>query len=289
MTTTPSRHVLALLCVGATALALSACAGDDATGGQDEVSADCEPVAEFDTAIDSTLTVAAIQQLPGIDVDVNTGELSGLDSVLLTRFAEENCLELDAQPLPGAAATAAMTEGRADIGGGGWYKTEPRGEILGQSETLWYDQVGIVSMDGLDSIDALDSKRVGVVGGSLFEEPLAETLGSNNVVSYQSIDAIFNDLESGRLDAAMGAGATLTIQVADRGNDDLQVEVLDPDPDHEVLTTPGEPNYPYTKDNEELGAALDDFIVRAKDEGLIRDALAEYGVISEAALEGPEQ
>lgn len=285
MKTRASRRVLVLFSVSTAALALSACGGANA----ESTAADCEPAAEFDTVIDDTLTVAAVQQLPGIDVDVSTGELSGLDSVLLPRFAEENCLELDVEPLPGAAAVAAMTEGRADVAGGGWNKTEERGETLGQSETVWYDALGLVSLDGVDSIDALEGTQVGVVGGSLFEGPLADAIGSDNVVSYQSIDAIFNDLESERLDAAMGAASTLTIQVADRGSDELQVEELAPNPNYEVLTAPGEKNYPYTKDNEALGEALDDFIIRAKEEGLVREALAEYDITSEAALEGPEE
>lgn len=281
-----TRLTLNLLCAGALMATASACANNPAGA---EIPEDCQPAAQFETIVDGTLTVAAVQQLPGINVDVNTGEITGLDSVLLTKFAQENCLKLDVQPLAGAAAVAAMTEGKADVAGGGWYKTEERGKVLGQSETLWYDQAGIVSLDGLASVGDLQGKKVGVVGGSLFEAPLAEALGAGNVTSYQSIDAIFNDLESGRIDAALGAGATLTIQVAERGNQDLKVATLEPDPEYPVLTTPGEPNYPYTKTNTDLGAALDEFIGQAKQDGLIKESLAEYGITSETALEGPKQ
>ena len=206
--------------------------------------------------------------------------------MLLTKFAEDNCLRLDVQPLAGAAAVAAMTEGKADVAGGGWYKTAARGEVLGQSETLWYDQAGIVSTDKLASIDDLTGKKVGVVGGSLFEKPLGEAIGAESVVSFQSIDAIFQDLEAGRIDAALGSSATLTIQLDDRGNETLKVSSLDPDPQYEVLTKPGEPNYPYTKSNEALGSALNNFIAESKTEGLIKETLAEYDITNQAALEG---
>jgi polar amino acid transport system substrate-binding protein len=281
-----SLRTIQVLLVGALAASATACASSAPTAAP---AADCKPAAEFKTIVDGTLTVAAIQQLPGINVDVNTKKITGLDSVLLTKFAEENCLRLDVQPLAGAAAVAAMTEGKADVAGGGWYKTAERAKVLGQSETLWYDQAGIVSNAGLASIDELAGKKVGVVGGSLFEKPLGEAIGAENVVSYQSIDAIFKDLESGRIDAALGAGATLAIQIKDRGNSELKISTLDPNPKYEVLTKPGEPNYPYTKSNEQLGAALNDFIKRAKEEGLIKDALAEYGITSQTALEGPSK
>jgi polar amino acid transport system substrate-binding protein len=280
-----SLRTIQVLLVGALAASATACASNQPA----PVAADCKPVAQFDTITDGTLSVAAVQQLPGINVDVNTKKITGLDSVLLTKFAEENCLRLDVQPLAGAAAVAAMTEGKADVAGGGWYKTAERAKVLGQSETLWYDQAGIVSKTGLSSINDLKGKKVGVVGGSLFEKPLGAAVGAENVVSYQSIDAIFKDLESGRIEAALGAGATLTIQIKDRGNDELKISTLNPDPNYAVLTTPGEPNYPYTKSNGALGTALNDFIKRAKAEGLIKDALAEYGITSQTALEGPSK
>ncbi|MGJ0184128.1 substrate-binding periplasmic protein [Corynebacterium glyciniphilum] len=264
------------------AASLTACSDDS-----DGIADDCSPAAEFTTVASGTLTVAAVQQLPGIDINPNTKDMTGLDAVLLKDFATDNCLSLDIQPLPGPSAVASLTENKADIGGGGWYKTPERAAQLRQSETLWYDQAGIVSTTGLDSIEALKGKKVGVVGGSLFEKPLGSLLGADNVSSYQSMDQIFNDLESGRIDAALGAGATLTIQLSDRGSDELGVEVLELDPAHADLTTPGEVNYPSTKNNDALGAALDAFITDAREDGRIRDTLAEYEITSDTALEGP--
>ncbi len=265
---------------------LTAC-GSSTDAASSSPAADCQPVAKFDTIVPGTLTVAAVQQLPGIDIDVTTGETTGLDSVLLPKFAEQNCLQIDFQALAGPAAVAAMTEGKADVGGGGWYRTEQRGEVMGQTQPIWYDQVGIVSPSGFASIEELQDKRVGVVGGSLFEKPLAEAIGTGNVVTYQSIDAIFEDIAAGRIDAGMGAGATLTIQVRDRQLD-LKVGLLDPDPAYPQLTAPGEPNYPTTKSNTALGQALDAFVGEARSSGLVKDTLAEYGVTSEFAITGPQ-
>lgn len=180
-----------------------------------------------------------------------------------------------------------MTEGKADVAAGGWYKTKERAKVLGQSTTVWYDQVGLVSKDGLSSIDDLKGKKVGLVGGSIFEAPATEALGKNSIVGYQSIDAIFKDLAAGRLDAAFGASATLSVQLKDRGSNDLTLERLPIDTNYPELTTPGEPNYPYTKSNKDLGKALDAFVEQAREDGTVKDGLAKYGITDPAALEGP--
>lgn len=268
-------------------LGLSACASgssSDAAG----VSAECVPANEFETIAAGKLTVAGIQQLPGLDIDPVTKEVRGLDSVLLVGFAEENCLQIDFQPMPGPAAMAAMTEGKADIGGGGWYRTPARGEVMGQTDPIWYDQLAVFSKDNIASVDELNGKKVGIVGGSVFELPLTEILGAENVALYQSIDAVFEDVNAGRIDAGMGAGATTTIQVKERGLD-LIVSILAPDEKYAVLTAPGEPNYPHTKANTALGEALNAYLAAARADGTIERELASYGVTGEVALNGPQQ
>lgn len=279
-----------LALAGAIALAgmtLTACA-NSSDAATDAPAADCVPVAEFDTVNSGKLTVAGIQQLPGLDIDPVSKDVQGLDSVLLVGFAEENCLEVDFQPLPGPAAMAAMTEGKADIGGGGWYRTAARGEVMGQTDPIWYDQLAVFSKNKIASVDELKGKKVGIVGGSVFEAPLTEALGADGVALYQSIDAVFEDVIAGRIDAGMGAGATTTIQVKDRGLD-LVVSILAPDSAYAVLTAPGEPNYPFTKTNTALGEALNAYVQAAREDGTVEAELAKYGVTGDIALNGPQQ
>ncbi len=273
--------------IALTMLTLTACASSD-TGTTDAPAADCVPAAEFDTVAAGKLTVAGIQQLPGLDVDPVSKEVRGLDSVLLVGFAEENCLEVDFQPLPGPAAMAAMTEGKADIGGGGWYRTPARSEVMGQTDPIWYDQLAVFSKSEIASVDELKGKKVGIVGGSVFEAPLTEALGADGVALYQSIDAVFEDVIAGRIDAGMGAGATTTIQVKDRDLD-LVVSILAPDPAYAVLTAPGEPNYPFTKTNTALGEALNAYVQAARADGTVERELATYGVTGDIAINGPKQ
>lgn len=273
-------------------LTLAACGGDsggdNADGDSTTPSGDCTPAAEFETINAGKLTIAGVQQLPGLNVDPVSGEVTGLDSVLLVGFAKANCLEADFQPLAGPAAVAALTEGKADVGGGGWYRTEARGEVMGQTDPIWYDQLAAFAKTEITSIDQLKDLKVGIVGGSVFEGPLTEAIGADHVTPYQSIDAIFEDVGAGRVDAGLGAGATTTIQVNERDLD-LVVSIIAPDPNFEALTAPGEPNYPFTKTNTALGEALNAYVQAAREDGTVERVLAEFGVTGDVALNGPQQ
>ncbi len=280
-----SRSLVVLASTAFLASALSACS----SSGSDDVASNCKPVYTYPTITKGVLTVAAVQQLPGINVDPNTGKMEGLDATLLTDFAAKSCLKLDVQPLAGPAAVAAMTEGKADLAAGGWYKTPERAKVLGQSTTIWYDQVGLVSKDGIDSVEGLRGKKVGLVGGSIFEAPATQALGKGSIVTYQSIDAIFKDLEAGRIDAAFGAGATLSIQLKNRTAGGLQLKLLAFDKAYPELTTPGEPNYPYTKSNTALGTAIDSFVEQARKDGRVKEGLAKFGITSPEAITGPQK
>lgn len=249
----------------------------------------CKPEASFRTVVPGVLTVVAVQQLPSIDVNVSDGQARGLDPVVLGGFAKANCLTLKIEPLPGSSAVAAMTEGKADVAAGGWYRTEARGKVLGQTEPTWYDQVGVVAHGKIASINDLKGKKIGIVGGSLFAGPLTDAIGKANVVTYQSIDAIFQDLAARRIDAALGAGATLTIQVKDRKATNLVVSLMDPDPAYPQLTAPGEPNYPYTKSNAALGEALNAWVRKQRTDGVVAKELAKFGITSDFALHGPKK
>ncbi|PBC51510.1 ABC transporter substrate-binding protein [Rhodococcus sp. ACPA1] len=263
-------------------LTVTACGG----AGTSAIDENCQPAWEFATVKPGELVVGAVQQLPSIDVSP-TGDAEGIDSVLLPAFAEQACLNITWEPLAGPAAVAALTEGRVDVGGGGWYKTPARGEVVGQSTTTWFDSPALVSTEGYDDLESLQGKKVGVVGGSLFESPIKKAFGDANVSVFQSIDAVFQELDSGRIAAGMGSGAVLTHQVDSR-HSDADVALLAPDPRYPELTTPGEPNYPYTKTNTQLGAALDAFIATAREDGTLKKALEDNGLTETSYFTGPQ-
>lgn len=260
---------------------LSACSSDSS----DPVADDCKPVAKFDTIVPNKLTVTAVQEAPSIEVDPSTKKVGGMDGTLLGGFAKENCLELDIQVVAGPAAIAAMTENKADVGGGGWSKSPERAEVMGLSETTYWGPLAIVSTTGVEDIPSLKGLKVGVVGGSASEAPAIEAFGASNVKSYQSHDVMLNDIEAGRLDAGLSEGPVAAVTLAKRGGE-LVSKTVAKDANYEALTYVSEQGYVYQKNNAELGAALDAFVLKAREKGMIADALAKFGITDKIVLTG---
>jgi polar amino acid transport system substrate-binding protein len=254
------------------ALSLTACTQSTST-----VAEGCTPEWNFSTINEGKFTVAAVGALPYVDIKDNGASAAGIDGAFYTEFAKRACLTLEITQLGGPAAVAAVTEGRSDAGAGGWVATEERGKSIGQTDPVWRNLNGIASTDGLDSIEALTGKTVGTVAGSIYVEPLGTAVGKDAVKQYQSIDAAFQDLKAGRIDAVMGTAVELAYQAKVRGEDSLQVKTLEPDTANAALTEGGNINFPHTKTNTELTAALNAFIKDIQANGTVAKVLSEYG------------
>lgn len=272
----------------AVSLALSGCGGnaesDVESGTTGSVSEDCTPVHEFPTIEDGVLTVAAMNAAPKFHALSDSGPFEGIDATLITDFAEENCLEVLFKPMTGAAAQLDLSEGKSDLFGGLHVKTDERAEVFGQAEGyIIYDALGITSAteDSYDSIDALQGKKVGVLSGSFFAEPLKDALGAENVEEYQSESNAFEDLKAGRIDAA-GNQSMMGFNFSNR-EDGYETVIFDEDPDFPELTALFDINWPHTKDVPEMTAAIDDYYMRAKEDGTVQEVLEENGVSPEVA------
>lgn len=275
-----SQSAAAYAAACAVILALTGCASSGA-GGESEAETpnqSCEPRWEFETIVPGTLTIAAVQQMPATDINPTTGELSGLDTVLLEEFTALNCLKADWQPMSGVALGAALTEGVADVGAGGVFRSEKRGEVFGQTTPTWLDSLGVLAKDPIKSPEDLQGKKVGLIGGAFFEAELIELIGQENVIPFQAIDGAIEDLLAGRIDAVYNSGGVLTYLKELRGLDDFSVSLMKFDEAYPVLTAPGEPNIPFTKTNTALGTALDQFLAEKHEDGTIVDTLAGLGI-----------
>ena len=267
---------------GCAALLLAACTEAAPTAGP---AAGCTPEWSFPTVQQGRLTIATVSSMPYVDIKAGSTSVDGIDSVLLNDFARRACLTPQWQPLAGPAAIAAMTEGRADVAAGGWYATPERGATIGQTRPVWFDFNAIVSTAGYATIEELRGRVVGVYAGSVYDAALTTALGDAAVRRYQSIDAVFQDLGAGRIDAAVGSSSECAYQVKQRGAD-MKVKVLAPDAAYSDLTSAGKPNYPHTKGNAALGTALDSYITSARTDGTVRNVLADYGLTDQRNFDG---
>lgn len=258
------------------ALLVAGCSSGSGSGGEATVAEDCTPLHEFETIQEGTLTVAAFNSPPKFHALSDSGPYEGIDATLISAFAAENCLEVNFKPMTGPAAQLDLRDGKSDLMGGLILKSPERAEVFNQSEGyITLETVGITSSTGIDSIDGLADKRAGVISGSTYAEPLKEALGAANVEEYQSDVNAFEDLKAGRIDAIVWQ--TMQGRYHSRTDEEYETLVVVEDENQPVLTGMLENNWPQTKGNDALTAAVDDFYDRVKEDGTLAEVLIENG------------
>lgn len=268
----------------AVVLAASGCASSDASEPVDE---ECQPAHEFSTLEPGVLKVAAINSLPAFLGLSAEGPFEGFAAELLPLFAEENCLEIEYQPMTGAAAVLELKDGKVDMIGGLIMKTAERGEIFAQTnEVLLYERAAITSQVGYTDVDDLENLTVGVTTGSSVVAPLEAAIGTANIKYYQSYDDADADLVAGRIDATVTPSIPQIAFLASHPDADLEIHILDQDPDYPDLTRTDEGNWPHTKGNTEMTAALDAFYKQIREDGTLKKAIDGYGLNDPFYLDG---
>lgn len=168
-------------------IAISGCSSSGGKSNANATNSNCTPKWHFTTISKGVLTVIAVNNPPTIQIDPNTGKAEGVDAEVLPKFAKDNCLTVRWEALDGAAAVAAMSSGRGDVGSGGWGITAKRGKVIGQmSSPTFCDGASVLSKQPIASYDALKAAAdkgvtVGVEGGSLYQQPLTSLIGSSHV------------------------------------------------------------------------------------------------------------
>jgi len=278
----PAARRLAVIGTGALlATGLAACASDSANE-SGTVAEGCTPAHTFSTVTDGTLTVAADVSLPYVDVDDSTGELGGVDGVVINAIAAMECLTVTNSTIHGSTAIGSVQQGHSDLAAGGWYWTEEHGEVLGQTDPVYYDFTAVVSPSGeYDSLDDLEGKTVGVTQGSLYVSDLQTALGKDAVKQYETLTEAITDLENGRIDAIIAGSGEAGYQVQQAGSDTgLAVQQIASDSRLAASQDYGKVNFPHTLGNDELTTALNEDIAALRADGTVQDALDQYGLTS---------
>jgi polar amino acid transport system substrate-binding protein len=236
---------------------------------------DCKPAHEFTTVTPGKLTVAAYELMPYISV--KDGVFGGIDSEIVKEIAKMECLEIEMLSLDPAAVINAVLAGKADMAVGDWYRTEARSKVLDLSAPLYLDQMGIISKDGVAKISDLKGKKVGNVQGYLWYDDVAKVFG-DNAVSYNNAVSVSADLAAGRIDGAFESYVVGLEAQKSGAYAGLQIKVVEADDRVGASTEPGQANFPYTKGNTTLGAALDADIAELHKNGKIAEILKKFGL-----------
>ena len=256
-------------------------AGEETTADAEE----CVPAHPGVTTVEEGfLTVAAYEYPPFSAIDGDS--LSGAEGEILNAIAALECLEVKVQPGAAAAMIPAIETGRADTTLGSWYRTSARAEIVLLSDPVIIDQLTLISVEGVDSIEGLIGKKVGSTLGFLWNEDLEAILG-DDLSLYENTQALYADLASGRISVVVDTfpSGQAALESTPVEGAEFRVPAAD---DRVVSTTkPGQTNFPVSLTNTGLQEAINNNLKTLRESGALGEIAEKWG-FSPTAVEETE-
>lgn len=253
---------------------LTGCGGGSSSSAASSVSKDCKPKFAFPTINKGTLTIAAPEAPPYFSRA--GGKQTGIDMEILDQFAKDACLKASWNVVPAAGNIEAVRSKRVDITAGGWYATPERGKVVNQSDPVYVELPTIFSKSATSAASALKGKTVGTVTGYAWVPDLKNLYGGK-LKEYQSTDAALADLATGRTDAAVLGGIDAPYLVSQSARyKGIVAKTMAPTSAVAVSENPSLPNYPHTKGNDKLTAALNKELAGLRSSGRIAEILKKY-------------
>lgn len=290
----PKHATRLVLLAAVTGFALTGCAPAQApapapaatqSAATEEKTDECVPAHPGLTTVEEGfLTVAAYEYPPFSAIDGTT--LSGAEGEILNSIAALECLEVKVQPGAAAAMIPAIETGRADTTLGSWYRTAARAEIVLLSDPVIIDQLTLISVEGVDSVEGLIGKKVGSTLGFLWNEDLENILG-DDLSLYETTQALYADLANGRISVVVDTFPSGTAALTTTPINGAQFKV--PAPDNRVVSTtlPGQTNFPVNLDNPELQEAINNNLKTLRESGVLGEIAEKWG-FSPTAVEETE-
>lgn len=238
------------------------------------------------TTIEPGKLTVAVYDYPPFNVVGADGSVSGIDPAIAEAVAKDNCLEFVPVVMEPSATVQAVIAGKADIAIGSWNRTAKRAEVLGIGAPIYLDPMGIMSKEGIDTIEGLIGKKVGTVTGYLWVEEMQALFG-DNLSLYPNAVALAQDLSAGRIDVATDAYnyAVYTKQNAG-AYEGIEIKLAQPDERITASVKAPQTGFLYTKGNDSLGAAIDATVARLVAEGAVEKAIVEAGYDARVAETG---
>lgn len=270
---------VAILSLAAT-FALAGCAAGTDTA--DAGASDCTPAHPELTTVEAGALTAAVYEYPpfsGVDGD----QLTGAEGDILTAIADLECLSVKVQPGAAAAMIPSVETGRADTTLGSWYRTAERAKIVLLSDPVILDQMTLISVDGIDTIDGLVGKKVGSTLGFLWNDDLQQVLG-DDLSLYENTQSMFADLASGRISVIVDTYPSATSALKNTPIDGVQIIVPEADDRVASTTKPGQTNFPVSLENQGLVDAINADLKTLRSNGTLASIAEKWG-FSPTAIE----
>ncbi|MCL2788344.1 MAG: ABC transporter substrate-binding protein [Micrococcales bacterium] len=213
---TVCRHFLPLAAItAAAALALAGCGG----GGTDETpGAQPEEVGKVELVHAGQLTACVYPYFAPYNF-VEDGEIKGFDPALMGELAKDLDLTLFMRETPFEAieSAVALDMEDCDIASSSITITEGRRAKADFSEPYYYSTMGMLVSEasGIDSIDSLAGKTIGVQQGTTGEKWAKLNLDPNSLLTYESVPDQATALAAGEVDGIVNDVPTLEPYVTD--------------------------------------------------------------------------
>ncbi len=269
-------HTVTVAAAAASVLALAACGGASESAGAGGTS--CTPKwGTFDTITSGQLTVG-VPDAPPYYISKD-GQTSGIDADFLNQFAKDSCLTIKWDVMPSASVIQSVVARRDDIAAGGWYSTAERGKVVNLSAYTYAELPTIISKTGADDVTSLVDHSVGTITGYAWVDDLKKKVGAGNVKEYQSADAALQDVAAGRIEFALLGGIDAPYLIKTKTDySGIKSALMKPDESIAVSVNPSLPNYPATKGNDKLTAALNKGIDGGHTSGQTGKTFEKYGL-----------
>lgn len=244
----------------------------------------CTPAHKFDTIQKGVMTVAATT-FPPFSIPQTDGSITGIDAEIVNSIAAMECLTVKAVPVEYAAAIQYVVAGKADVAIGDYYRTEIRQQVVNMSSPLYVDEMGILSKDGLDTIDSLKGKNVGTVQGYLWVADMKAVLG-NDLKLYNTNVAMQQDLRAGRIQVGVD-GTAASVEAQKKGAlEGIQIKVAKPDPRVRASVEAAQAGLPLSKTNDAMLIAVNEDLAEIRKSGKLVEIMEKFGMPASAAETG---
>ncbi|MGK9286805.1 substrate-binding periplasmic protein [Sinorhizobium meliloti] len=236
---------------------------------------DCQPASKFSTIEPGVLKIAAPDMPPFFTF--KDGVMGGFEGLFFTKFAKDNCLTPEVTVLPLGGIVESVRNGLVDVGGAGLNPTPERGEVVGLTHPIYYNVGVFVGKDPDAELEKYAGKTLGTVTGFVWNKEL-ETWGKANLKVYDTADAAFADVKSGRLPTMLLGGINAYYRLSLVPDSGLSAVEAAPHPAVATFNSKGRTNVVHTKGNPELTAALNTAIATMRKDGTLADILKQMNL-----------
>ena len=237
----------------------------------------CTPAHQFKTVTPGKLTVVTMM-IPPFSIP-EQGTLKGVDGDIISKIAEMECLTVEPVVVDARAVMQYVVTGRADVAIGNWYRTALRMKSVDMSEPVYLDSMAIYSKQGTSSVNALrdSGKVIGTIQGYNYVSDLQKVLGSN-VKLYPSPVALVQDLEAGRIEAGIESYSSGVYAQQQNSLQGFKIVHVEPDKQVRASVEPAQIAFALAKGNTALKQALDESIIKLRNDKTIAKTLDGYGL-----------